>query len=93
MWGTSLDLICMAWHANFANVLGNRCMQSATDDPGLIPPSMGHQILHQRRGLIVGQLYSKYVEGSQSLHMLRCVCTGGGNVCLLRVRGLSRRRH
>ena len=22
-------------------------MQSATDDPGLVPPSTGHQILHQ----------------------------------------------
>ena len=35
-------------------------------------------------------VYSEYVEGSQSLHMLMCVW---GNVCSLRVRGLSRRRH
>ena len=35
-------------------------------------------------------VYSEYVEGSRSSHMLMCVW---GNVCSLRVRGLSRRRH
>ena len=45
--GTSLDLVRMVRCANFANVLENRCMQSATDDPGFVPPSTGHRILHQ----------------------------------------------
>ena len=37
-------------------------------------------------------VYSEYVEGSQSSHMLMCVWMWG-NVCSLRVRGLSRRKH
>ena len=39
-------------------------------------------------------VYSEYTEGSRSSRMLMyaCVCVGG-NVCSLRVRGLSRRRH
>ena len=35
-------------------------------------------------------VYSEYVKGSRSSRMLMCVW---GNVCSLRMRGLSRRRH
>ena len=42
------------------------------------------------KGLLLRLVYSEYVKGSRSSRMLRCVW---GNVCSLRVRGLSRRRH
>ena len=55
MWGTSLDLIHMVRCTNFMNVLGNRCMQSATDDPEFVPPSTETSDSAPMKGLIVGR--------------------------------------